>query len=73
MTTEEISQPSNKEAGSQPQNNEIDATKENLPTSTQIKPSGINNDDERRKLIAARDLVARLAMQREEAMETEGR
>ncbi|GIJ98216.1 hypothetical protein Aspvir_000331 [Aspergillus viridinutans] len=72
MTTEEISQHSNKEAGSQPQNNEIDSTKENLPTSTQIKPSGINNDDETRKAkIAARDLMARLAMQREEAMETE--
>ncbi|GAQ06280.1 hypothetical protein ALT_3601 [Aspergillus lentulus] len=71
MTTEDISQRSNKETGSRPQNNETDSTKENLPTSAQTKSSGINNDDERRKLIAARDLVARLAMQHEEAMETE--
>ncbi|RLM01991.1 hypothetical protein CFD26_109046 [Aspergillus turcosus] len=70
--TEEISQHSNKEADIQPQTHEIDSRKENLPASTQIKPSGIDNDDEKRKAqIAARDLMARLAMQREEAMETE--
>ncbi|KAF7118228.1 hypothetical protein CNMCM5793_007634 [Aspergillus hiratsukae] len=70
--TEEISQHSNKEAGIQPQNHEIDSRKKNLPASTQIKPSGIDNDDKKRKAqIAARDLMARLAMQREEAMETE--
>ncbi|GFF53394.1 hypothetical protein IFM51744_08091 [Aspergillus udagawae] len=72
VTTGEISQHSTKEAGSQPQIREIGSAKENLPTSTQIKPSGINNDDETRKAqIAARDLMARLAMQREEAMEAE--
>lgn len=71
MTTEELSQHSNKEAGSQPRNHEIDPAKENSLTLTQIKSSGINNDDERRKQIAARDTLARLVMQREEAMETE--
>jgi hypothetical protein len=72
VATEKISQLSTREAVSQPQNHETDSTKENLPASMQIKPSGIDNDDEKRKAqIAARDLMARLAMQREEAMETE--
>ncbi|RHZ60445.1 uncharacterized protein CDV56_105177 [Aspergillus thermomutatus] len=72
LATEEVSQHSNKEGGSQPQSHETDSTKENLPASTNVKAPSINNDDERRKAqVAARDLMARLAMQREEAMETE--